>query len=346
MLSRRRLNPWNPGILQPMVTRDPLDDLPSRAEEHVTSDIARHKIKELFCDPFFIVRDEVDSDYGIDLSIEALIDNGKSPTNIRAHIQLKGSGKLPNEDGSFSCGVSRSNLNYLLNCPESLYVFYSSRTEKFYYRNADDVYLQYESSERAWTDQETITVKFNDILTPEAISQFHANLVENAKRSKKLRLGMLKGGLSPGAKFLYGALLADPFLDDANYVFRIDEEGKILFLHNEVWQAAHGPIPRGYQVVHINGNSLDNRRENLDIVKTIQSLFLGEYITEVEAAQAYNIGALICEGPSAELNNVPPPAKHVFANVIESLEAQGWRATEEEMARTRALLVTRLKMDL
>lgn len=329
-----------------MVTRDPLDDLPERAAEHVISDIGRHKIKDLFCDPFFIVRDEVDNDYGIDLSVEALIDNGKSPTNIRAHIQLKGSGKLPNEAGAFKYSVSRSNLNYLLNCPGSLYVFYSNRTQKFYYRSADDVYLQYESSGRTWADQETITVDFDDILSPEAISQFHASLVENTRWFKKLRLGIQKGGLSPSAKFLYGELLADPFLSNSNYVYRIDDKGKIIFLHDEIWQAAHGPIPNGYQVVHINGNYLDNRRENLDIIKTIQDLFLGEYDTELEAAQAYNVGAVICEGPAAELNNVPPPSRSIFAQVITCLKDQGWRATEEEMQKIRGLLIDLLKMDL
>lgn len=328
-----------------MATTDPFDKLPERTPEHVISDVARSKLRDLLCDPLFIVRDEVDNDYGVDLSIEALIDGGKSPSNIRAHIQLKGSGKPLNNRGYFSHRVSRSNLNYLLNSPGSLYIFYSSRTGKFYYRSADDVYLHYESSTRVWTDQETVTVNFSEILTRDAILQFHADLLDNSEWLKKLRLGIQKGGLSPGAKFLYGELLADSFQDNPNYVYRIDEDGKILFLHDEIWQAAHGPTPKGYQVVHINGDSFDNRRENLDVIKTIQSLFLGDYDTKIEAAQAYNIGAIICEGPSAELNDVPPPKPQIFTKVIKCLRDQGWTATEKDMERIKTLLFSKLKMN-
>jgi hypothetical protein len=34
-------------------------------------------------------------------------------------------------------------------------------------------------------------------------------------------------------------------------------------LRRELWQEAHGPIPKGYLVHNLNGNQEDNRLENL-----------------------------------------------------------------------------------
>ena len=31
----------------------------------------------------------------------------------------------------------------------------------------------------------------------------------------------------------------------------------------ELWRASHGPIPKGWVVINMNGNSEDNRLENL-----------------------------------------------------------------------------------
>ena len=67
--------------------------LPERIENHVKNDKGRLAFKSLFNDPLFIVREETDNDYGVDICIEALVNEGKSPTNIRTHVQLKSSGK-------------------------------------------------------------------------------------------------------------------------------------------------------------------------------------------------------------------------------------------------------------
>lgn len=38
---------------------------------------------------------------------------------------------------------------------------------------------------------------------------------------------------------------------------------KVGYLHRFLWSEAHGPIPEGHDIHHVNGDSLDNRVENL-----------------------------------------------------------------------------------
>jgi hypothetical protein len=40
----------------------------------------------------------------------------------------------------------------------------------------------------------------------------------------------------------------------------------VEMLHREVWKAAHGPIPDGHLIHHIDGNPLNNTLENLECI--------------------------------------------------------------------------------
>ena len=71
----------------------------------------------------FLFRDERVSDKGVDGTLE--VKHGKTFTNCRAQVQLKGTDADPakafNADGSYSKSLDSSNLNYLLNGQSALY---------------------------------------------------------------------------------------------------------------------------------------------------------------------------------------------------------------------------------
>lgn len=41
---------------------------------------------------------------------------------------------------------------------------------------------------------------------------------------------------------------------------------RTINLHRVVWESAHGPIPAGHDIHHVNGDRLDNRIENLECI--------------------------------------------------------------------------------
>ena len=41
------------------------------------------------------------------------------------------------------------------------------------------------------------------------------------------------------------------------------KDGKRIMVHREIWEKAHGPIPKNCDIHHLNGDGTDNRLENL-----------------------------------------------------------------------------------
>lgn len=74
------------------------------------------------------------------------------------------------------------------------------------------------------------------------------------------------------------------------------------------------------------------------------NISLGEYKTEIEAAQAYNIGVLILNGEDSELNDVPSPSLKTFKKVIKVLNKQGCSKTATEMEIIETLMIDKLGM--
>lgn len=72
---------------------------------------------------------------------------------------------------------------------------------------------------------------------------------------------------------------------------------------------------------------------------------LGDWETEIEAAQAYNIGTFIFSGIDGEFNDVPTPSIETFNGVIKRLKRQGWSCSDGEMRYLKNMLRIHFGMD-
>lgn len=298
--------------------------LPRRSISHINSDLGVRSFCELFTDPWFVVREESKNDYGVDLVIEALVDNGGHPTNIRCHAQIKSSNKKKNQDGSFSYSVAASNLNYLLNSPNSFYVFYSIREDKLYYCSAENAYKNHRG-------RKNTTVRFEKILDSNLLKDIYNRMLDISLSIRDLLL-------SPDKRIL---------LNKPEFAYRTDDNGKVILMHNTIWEYMHGKIPDGYEVYHINGDGFDNRRENLALKEIENPFLIEEFQIEVSNTQMYNILSIILEGDNAYLiEDVPPPPKKMFMNIVNSLINQGWSISPKALSGLQEKMKKRLKLQI
>ena len=164
-----------------------LDDLPKRHPNHIIESkavVAFEKIiDESEC---FMIQQKDTQDYGTDCQLEVV--NDGNATNIRIHVQLKGTKKALNKDGSISIDINRSNLNYLISQQYSFFVCYHIPTNSLKFCYADTVLRQYEHSQQRWTTQQTITVNFTDFLTIQRLESLAKLAKANSNELRNSRI--------------------------------------------------------------------------------------------------------------------------------------------------------------
>lgn len=137
------------------------DDLPRRHLSHRVEDRSKTAFCAAIseCDDFIIQSDE--RDYGTDFVIEA-VDAGK-PTNVRVHVQVKGTNCNARANGSVGMSVARSNVNYLLMQPGSIFICHHAPTKRLLVRRADEIVREYQGRGDDWGHQQTVTVTFEEV---------------------------------------------------------------------------------------------------------------------------------------------------------------------------------------
>jgi tetratricopeptide (TPR) repeat protein len=133
-------------------------------------------------------------DYGTDCQIEA-VGSGVA-SNARVHVQVKGTQRELNSDGSVSVQVARTNLNYLLVQPHSIYVCHHEPSRSLRVRTVESVLRQYEHNGDGWTKQSSLTIVFHTELTVEWLAEYSALVSSSAIASRRRRLDQIGAAAS------------------------------------------------------------------------------------------------------------------------------------------------------
>jgi tetratricopeptide (TPR) repeat protein len=166
---------------------DYLDDLPKRHVNHAIESKAEAAFQNLLSkSEDFVLQASDRKDYGTDCQIEVI--DSDSATNVRLHVQLKGTAKAANADGSVSVEIRRSNLNYLLMQPHSIFVCYHVPSDTLRFCSSDAVIRRYEHSGQNWSQQQTLSVIFAEILTSARLKSLAALARAGAASSRNTRV--------------------------------------------------------------------------------------------------------------------------------------------------------------
>ena len=166
------------------------DDLPKRDRNRAIEEKAEAAFQKLISQSEdFILQGADRKDYGTDCQIEVVQQD--QPTNVRVYVQLKGTESALKTDGSVSIEIRRTNLNYLLAQPYSFYVCYHVPSESLRVSFVENVLRQYEHDGESWTEQQTLTINFLDVLTVDRLKALAALAGSSSASSRDWRIEQL-----------------------------------------------------------------------------------------------------------------------------------------------------------
>ena len=317
-----------------------MDLLPHRHTSHSLEDISRQRFRAAFGGPLFIVRNETSPDYGVDASIEALTNGGRSATNIRAFVHLKGTAKPPLSDGSYRINIKIQNINYLLNSHSSFYCLYLARSDQLYFRSTLSIMQELRGYPEIPAYKKFISVRFNEPIDASRVSAIHSEMVQFAETIRELEHFVKIDNDGEGeeslvvtktweAKEVYASDDKDIV---AVFAVRVDEFGNSIHLEHEIWEMRAGDVPRGYEVFHKNGMTLDNRNTNLAIRPIDPNKFLVEvFRTPEENINARRILDIIIRGETALEEPKEPPTPMLFWDVVRLLQRQNMSMKQRQV---------------
>ncbi len=163
-----------------------LDDLPNRGQPQGIETKAILAFRNAISSgDLFQIQSDL-ADYGADFQIEAL--DGSKVTNFRVQVQVKGSTSEANRDGSVSVSVDRTNLNYLISQPNSIYVCWHTPTDLLLVAYADEVFYGYSAHGKDIEAQASITVRFRIPFDREFQKKLSARVLAQGRSDRDDRL--------------------------------------------------------------------------------------------------------------------------------------------------------------
>ena len=164
-----------------------LDKLPKRDDNSWTENQSENAFRNAVshCKDF-IIRSEDTRDYGTDFQLEAC--DAGTMTNVRVHMQLKGTRVIQNTDASVSLQLKRTNLNYLAMNAGSILVCYHVPSARLLVKRVDDVFREHEHVLSTNETQETVTVRFDTEFDQGYQNRLKYDVLAHAKSARNRRL--------------------------------------------------------------------------------------------------------------------------------------------------------------
>ena len=163
------------------------DDLPTRDKNRRIQEQSEIAFERAISEcEMFVVQRQDRFDYGTDFQLE--VHHSGAMTNVRIHVQLKGTLKERNSDGSVSVSVERKTLNYLAMLPGSVFVCYHISSKKLLVRRVDDIIREYEHRDNNWNSQATVTVRFPEEFDEKFQESLKKYAIASAKGARDYRI--------------------------------------------------------------------------------------------------------------------------------------------------------------